>query len=342
MVTIDKFVNYNIEVLKDVSSGSYARTYFIKKDNKFLYRKIATKQSGGVDKLIDQLQFVLKYNKELNFSKIDYYDYTDDYCLFDMITNSNHEKFFDFVKNNNINKSWELLKTQIQLINTFHNNHIVNFNKDNLEKYISDKIFGNVKTIYKNCGEYLAPFLAFDKIKINGTIYNNINHYFGENGIFTYEKLYNIFKNDKCSLIHGDFTIDNIIYNKENQSVYLIDPNTINLHETSFLDFSKLLQSLHGNYEYLCELKDVNTQNEEITYSLANIENYKKLYNPYSSYLQEMFSSDDYKSIYLHEIVHWLRLMPYKLNKNPKTAVLFYAEMIVILNDFENNFKDNI
>ena len=32
----------------------------------------------------------------------------------------------------------------------------------------------------------------------------------------------------------------------------------------------------------------------------------------------------------MHELVHWLRLMPYKIIKDEKNAVIYFARMIII------------
>ncbi len=50
-------------------------------------------------------------------------------------------------------------------------------------------------------------------------------------------------------------------------------------------------------------------------------------------YLYDMFTKDEVISIYYHEIIHWLRLMPYKIKKNEKLAVVFYTGLLTALND---------
>ena len=47
----------------------------------------------------------------------------------------------------------------------------------------------------------------------------------------------------------------------------------------------------------------------------------------------EKFGKEKTRSIYFHEIIHWLRLMPYKIEKDEKRAMLFYAGMIMVMND---------
>ena len=206
--------------------------------------------------------------------------------------------------------------------------------------YLKDKVFGNVDFIINNAGEYIQNFLKHDNLIINGQAYKNLKYYFGQNGIFSYNELYDLFKEDKCSVIHGDFTIDNIIYDESlTEKVHLIDPNVNNIHETCNLDFAKMLQSLHGNYEYYNCANKLEIGNNYINYILDDTENYKKLYERYDQYLLNNFNKKVYKSIYTHEIIHWLRLMPYKINKNPKTATLYFAQLIIILSDYEKKFK---
>ena len=58
-------------------------------------------------------------------------------------------------------------------------------------------------------------------------------------------------------------------------------------------------------------------------------------------YLYDKFDKNKVKSIFYHEIVHWLRLMPYKIEKNGERSVLFYAGLIKVLNDVIKEFEKN-
>lgn len=57
------------------------------------------------------------------------------------------------------------------------------------------------------------------------------------------------------------------------------------------------------------------------------------MYTEYKKYLQSKFSREEVLSIYYHEIIHWLRLMPYKIRKNEKLAVVFYTGLLQVLAD---------
>ena len=58
----------------------------------------------------------------------------------------------------------------------------------------------------------------------------------------------------------------------------------------------------------------------------------------YRAYLEQRFGQDGVRSIYFHEAIHWLRLMPYKLEKDEAGAVLYYCGLLHVLRDLEQDF----
>lgn len=334
-----KVINKDVEILKDVSSGSDAYTYLIRKGDLYFYRKIALSVTGGVDKLKLQLDFLLKYGEQLDMAKVVNFEYNHDLCYYDMPVTEAHKNFFDFVKDNNTKTSWDILKNILNLVKNFHDNNKREVDFEHLQDYIFNKVFENGKIIMFQGGQYLQALQQYDKVVINGKEYHNIAYYLGDGGLFSSEQLIRLFERDICSVIHGDFTIDNIIYEEVNSNkAYLIDPNVSNLHETSYLDYAKLLQSLHGNYEYYRQISDVKIDGNKIEYNLGDTSNYRQLLQLYDDYLKNNFSSGQYRSIYAHELVHWLRLMPYKIRKDEKLAVLFYSQLLIEFDEYVAKF----
>lgn len=102
--------------------------------------------------------------------------------------------------------------------------------------------------------------MEYDEIIINGRSFHNLPYYLP---YLSEEHLYDIFKNDTYSEIHGDLTIENIICTRNadgDDDFYIIDPNTGNVHDSSNLDYGKLLQSIHGGYEFLMATKNVSIE----------------------------------------------------------------------------------
>ena len=153
-----------------------------------------------------------------------------------------------------------------------------------------------------------------------------------------YDALHASFSEDPLSEIHSDLTVENIVCMRgKTDGWYLIDPNTGSPHKSPWLDYAKMLQSLHGNYEFLLRINDVRVDGNRIDFLFTSSEAYQKLYKKYREFLFSRFTHSQIKSIYFHEVVHWLRLMPYKIQKDPRKAVVFYAGMLMILSEIEHN-----
>ena len=133
-------------------------------------------------------------------------------------------------------------------------------------------------------------------------------------------------------------TIENIICRTDSDGWYLIDPNTGNLHESPFLDYGKLLQSLHGSYEFMMMTPRVTVTENRIDFALTRSAAYDGLLAALREYLRQRYTPRQVESILMHEVIHWLRLMPYKLSKDKKRAAMFYAGLVMVANDVAKEF----
>lgn len=123
---------------------------------------------------------------------------------------------------------------------------------------------------------------------------------------------------------------------------YIIDPNTGNLHDSPYLDYGKLLQSLHGGYEFMMMTPRCTVQENHIDFQLTRSAAYDTLFEAVCDDLRTRCGAAGLHSILAHELIHWLRLMPYKLNKDKKRAPMFYAGLVMVANDlntWENEGK---
>lgn len=330
---INKYLtlNRNISIIKDFSAGSNATTILCRYNGNTFFRKYSLGKDSS--KLNDQITWIESQQGELPLPEIVNKTFQNDCCSYDMPFNVDAQGLFDFVHQNSIDSSWNLIE---QVLNTLKTNLYeksqTKLNEKLLREYIDSKVKKNICKIKK--APQLASLMKYNEIFINGEQYKNLTYFESE---LSFENLINIFSHDSCSIIHGDLTIENIIC--EDKGFYLIDPNTGNVHDTPNLDFAKLLQSLHGNYEFLMRTNEINIIGNCITYPDLSSEIYHKLFKHYKKYLATHFDAKTNKSIFYHEIVHWLRLMPYKIEKNGDRALLFYAGLIKILNDVIETFN---
>ena len=327
---IDMYLNINRDILiiKDYSAGSNATTLLCTKNNIVFFRKYNF--GSDAKKLYEQIQWIELHQNKIPLPQIINSTYTDKYCSYDMSTLSINSSFFEYIHLVPVEKSWQILESVFKMLKKELYSHEYNSNLESINNYIENKILNNYNKIKEN--KLIRELYSYSTLIINGIEYKNLpllEQYFQK------EYLYKIFKNDKYSEIHGDLTVENlVIYKNElgEDKFYFIDPNTGNIHNSPNLDFGKMLQSLHGGYEFLRDIQKIEVINNSISYQNFVSNSYQLLYLKYNNYLFQNFEYDIVKSIYFHEIVHWLRLLPYKFYKNPKQAVIYYVEFIKICN----------
>lgn len=77
----------------------------------------------------------------------------------------------------------------------------------------------------------------------------------------------------------------------------------------------------------------VAVQDNRIDFQLTRSAAYDALLAAVMEDLSARYPREQVESILMHEVIHWLRLMPYKLNKDRKRAAMFYAGLVMVAND---------
>lgn len=331
-------LNEDVAIIEDYSAGSNATTMLCSKDEKLFYRKYSF--GNDASKLKDQIDWIHNHEKKLTLTKINSEYYKDGVCSYDMPYVEGAVTCFNYVHTTPFNEAWQTIKSALDDIDK--NLHTINrrkADKNTIEKYIESKVEKNIEKIEK--GQYIKPLLKYEYIYINGKKYHNLEYF---KKYLNKDYLYDVFKDDSYSDIHGDFTIENIICmkkkNNKGKSFYIIDPNTGNVHDSPYLDYGKLFQSIHGGYEFLMNTKKVSYSEDKIEFLFTKSSTYYKLYDELVKYLEKKFGTKALKSIFYHEIIHWLRLMPYKIEKNGERSLLFYAGLIMVATDVEERFEE--
>lgn len=330
-------INQNILIIRDYSAGSNATTMLCMNNGKNFFRKYAFGADG--DKLYQQIEWLQRFKDIIPLPDIMQYQKQDNFCYYDMPYDSQAVGLFDYAHSMPKENAWKFIKKATECLeNSLYKVNQRPADKATIDEYIKSKVNKNLDKIMN--AKYLKRLMEYDEIIINGRSFHNLPYYFP---YLSEEHLYDIFKNDTYSEIHGDLTIENIICTRNadgEDDFYIIDPNTGNVHDSSNLDYGKLLQSIHGGYEFLMATKNVSIEKNHINFVFTKSESYTYLYSMLDEYMREHFTQERVKSIYYHEIIHWLRLMPYKIEKNGKRVLLFYAGMLMVMNDVINNFEE--
>lgn len=330
-------INQNILIIRDYSAGSNATTMLCMNNGKNFFRKYAFGADG--DKLYQQIEWLQRFKDIIPLPDIMQYQKQDNFCYYDMPYDSQAVGLFDYAHSMPKENAWKFIKKATECLeNSLYKVNQRPADKATIDEYIKSKVNKNLDKIMN--AKYLKRLMEYDEIIINGRSFHNLPYYLP---YLSEEHLYDIFKNDTYSEIHGDLTIENIICTRNadgEDDFYIIDPNTGNVHDSSNLDYGKLLQSIHGGYEFLMATKNVSIERNRINFVFTKSEAYTYLYDMLDKYMREHFEEERVKSIYYHEIIHWLRLMPYKIEKNGKRVLLFYAGMLMVMNDVVNNFEE--
>lgn len=335
-------INKDVSVVEDNSAGSNASTVVILKDEKLYFRKYAFDADG--EKLAEQIEWIEKHQIDIPLPYVVEKRIEKDFATYDMHSYASAVGLFRYIHTMPAEQGWKILENALDDIrNGLHTKNVRNGDPNTIKKYISSKVVKNL-LIIKEKDKYITNLEKYDTILVNGKKLKTLKFYVD---MLKEDHLIDIFTNDTYADIHGDLTIENIVclanpeeiditeYKEKVQPLnyYFIDPNTGNVHDSPFLDYAKLLQSLHGNYEFLMMVQNVIINKESVNYMMTKSEAYAYVYTEYKKYLQSKFSREEVLSIYYHEIIHWLRLMPYKIRKNEKLAVVFYTGLLQVLAD---------
>ena len=317
-------VNKDVSILEDHSAGSNAVTLLCTDGNKTFYRKFAIGSDG--EKLYQQVEWLQAHNEIIPLPVLLNVNKNKSYCSYDMEYRESAMNFFTYIHTHSVEDSWTILRSALEDLN----NRLYQFNDtaDNLiiEEYVLKKVVKNLQIIREST--LLSDILGYEEVYLNGVKYDNLCKF---DKLFDMNHLSHVFADSPVCDIHGDLTIENIICNKD--SYYLIDPNTGNILECPYLDLGKLFQSLHGGYEFLMRVQSVKIKGNHIDFTFMRSSAYEKLFQLLRLYIIDTYGEHVLAQVYYHELVHWLRLMPYKLNSLGERALIFYAGFVMVLND---------
>lgn len=329
-------INQKITIIRDFSAGSNATTMLCMKKDEIFYRKYSFEDT---EKLYEQVEWIIENKKKkLPLPEIIRREKTNNYCYYDMLYKPTSIPLFEYIHSTSFEETWEMIENILKkLEEVLYTNKLRKADTESINKYIDLKVRDNITKIYDS--KILKKLLRYDEVIINGKSYKNLSYYLK---YLSKEYLYDIFRDDIYSDIHGDLTIENIICNLNTmeEKYYIIDPNSENINNSANLDYAKILQSIHGGYEFMMRTYDISVEENQINFLFIKSQAYSYLYKKLNEYMNSKFEKEKIRSIYFHEIVHWLRLMPYKLKKDGKRALIFYSGLLMVLNDVIEKYGD--
>lgn len=330
-------MNSDVVILRDHSSGSDATTMLCLREDETLFRKYAFGYAAV--KLKDQAQWLIAQQGKLPLPEIcNQKEGEGSYC-YDMRYPKPGIGLFQYIYCHQAEESWQILEQVLEdLRRGLYPEVGEPVSSRAVADYVDSKVTANLRAIRQS--KVLRPLTEAAYLTINGVRYRNLPML--EN-MLSVERLQEVFAGDTLSEVHGDLTLENIICYTQPDPVtpyYLIDPNPANPIKSPAIDYAKLLQSLHGKYEFLETCQPRQISEGSIDFLLPDSPQFRRIYQLFDHWMQEQFPIETVRSIYYHEIVHWLRLLPYRLRRNETTAPCYYAALVLVTNQIYERFEE--
>jgi len=328
--------NNNIRVLKDLSANSFAKTYLIQQDGVQFVRKHILKSVGAKHYEIlkrqktdlERLNFLVegvcpKIIKECD-SDIEYY--------YDMEYLPEHQMLSEADEQTQKSK---LLINILQILNK--NVYSLSKPVDGLiwvHNFLSQKInpkFDNFNLLR----DEFRLIIESEEFFINGKKYIGLRKLFD---LLPYEEL----SPSSISVVHGDLTLENIMYNPRTLDIKLIDMDGSRLFDARELDLGKLSQSIFSNYNSWKNktgdelIFDINVANKSFVVEDAY---FKSPAGDLSSTLIELWQEIieesqeiTLKKAYFYMSTYFIRFMPFRLQRGLKHGIFALLMATVWLN----------
>jgi hypothetical protein len=297
-------------IIKILKGGSFANTYLIEKESNKIVRKYIKKNLLNnihyetLKRQYEDLKRFSYYSENLVPKILDSYE-NENYFYYDMEYLENYEELSKFsestIKNilpNVINKMKEDIYCYSKKIDG------INW----LNSFIKEKITAKYEMIANT--DNIFNIILNENIYINNCEYKSLKELI--NSIDA-----NLFINLEVSPIHGDLSLENIMYNDKIKEFCVIDTSGSRYVDIKEMDYAKILQSLIAKYEiWDDEIKLVDISNNSFIISDKFID---LNFNTYSFLFANKL---EYKKSVMMLAFYLIRMFPFLLKKSKNHALL--------------------
>jgi len=120
------------------------------------------------------------------------------------------------------------------------------------------------------------------------------------------------------------------------QGWFLIDPNPGNGFESPLIDLAKLMQSLHLGYETVHRDPRSNWSEGVLSVSIHRSAQYEHLLAHLTNSILSAHGEDALRQVYLHEMINYLRLIPYQIRASRAAGLTFLGCLCILVRDYDS------
>jgi len=327
--------NRDISVVRNVSGGSNATTMLALSGDRLIYRKYALGDEAA--RLRVQHVWLSTHAHTLSLTPLLTAKDVPGYFSYDMPHSTDAYDLFTYIHSHGVASAWGHVRTLLDAISSrLHAPTRRPADPELVRRYLREKYLGNLRLVL--AAPRLSALVAPETLVINQMRYRNLADF-----VRAYDEsaLARVLSGDQACTVHGDLTAENIIIDPNAASgYYLIDPNPENLFESEMIDFAKLRQSLNFGYEFLTRESTCRVQGDTVNFRHTISQAYQELGGRLDAFLLERFGPGGLRSICFHELVHYTRMMPYKIRHTESGAHIFYATLVILHNRYHDQFPD--
>lgn len=310
--------------------GSGALIAQVQVQDTIFIRKFAIDSAGR--KLAGQASWMKDRSSALPMVSIVNERLDDSWFYYDMPFSAGARDFYEIIHASHVEKSKLILEDIVNTLMAFHQNTAKPKATDEIvTRYFVEKVENNINVIF----DKVDALIDLPDFYINGKKFNIDQWNFLKDKSFFLDT----FRDRNTCDIHGDLTIENVIIDASvPHGWFLIDPNPENIFNTPMIDWAKLFQSLHMGYEIINKGINCKVQNNDIQFFAPRTIAYQTLYEHLCNRLRTDHGEDFLRQVYLHEIINYLRLTPYKFNYGPEQGILFFAHTCILIDEFRQRY----
>lgn len=314
-----------------LKGGSLSGVYLIKDDKKTYVRKevsVLHNREYGFQRWYSQLKKIQRYNSLFPnlFPELLSYGLEDDIAYFDMEYLENAISAHKFVCSTTDPKKIEIfLENLLSSMNRLHSVKLKS-NTNSLDLYIKEEVLQKLNDAIID--DIFLQFVKHKTVNVNGY---DIKAFYYEVDNYTslFKKVYN---NPVECFTHGNITLENLLYDEENDKLYFIDPYEENIIDSSLTEYSQIFQSTNSKYEIYNNL-DIDVVNNNLI--INNVDNFGVDYlnKLFDDHLRKTISNDQYISVKLFEVSQFVRMLPFKKEIDKNKMLFFYILASKLFND---------
>jgi hypothetical protein len=306
----------DVIVHRILPGGSDAVTAVVEKQGELTIRKLATADAGR--KLSVQVSWLRAHASSLPLPEVLTEHWHGERFHYDMPYILAARDFYDVIHTTPIESSRDVLRSVVEEMTAFHTRHHSGEASDTIvDQYLERKVRANARDVLVYARGLVEP---------DYTINGDAHRLSDWNCLLDMRWLREQVRSRGMTVIHGDLTIENVIVSPRHEKRwYLIDPNPVNIFESPLIDWAKLMQSLNLGYESMNRGSAATMVGSDLRVLMARSNAYAQLHEHLCTLLCAHVGAQGMREIAFHELVNYLRLLPYRIRKAPAQGLAFFA-----------------